>query len=150
MLKLSSNYGNFQDVVQHSWKYDIMLPFHMHTQTHTNQSLTGGPWMERPLGPWGPGGPEGPGGPISPTGPWGPFEHNTMEFSISKLIWTDIFNQHGTRNDIFNSMTTEKEWGSCDGIKNSRTVTKWTWMWEGFVSTADHLVRSLLSCWKCI
>ena len=33
---------------------------------------TGGPMMERPLGPCGPGGPWGPGKPVSPTAPAGP------------------------------------------------------------------------------
>ena len=48
--------------------------------------VTGGPWIESPLGPWGPGGPGGPGGPVFPTGPWGPCENNIVHFNPYHLI----------------------------------------------------------------
>lgn len=71
-----------------------------HKNTH-KQSLTGGPWIESPLGPWGPGGPEGPGGPISPTGPWGPCENNTIDFSVSRYTVSNM-------GKISNSIPTEQ------------------------------------------
>lgn len=60
------------------------------TQHASKCSLTGGPWIDRPLGPWGPGGPGGPGRPASPTGPWGPCEKNKIISVFQDLFKLDL------------------------------------------------------------
>lgn len=58
----------------------------MYTSRKQVQSLTGGPWIERPLGPWGPGGPGGPCEPVSPAGPWGPCEKHKIISVFQDLL----------------------------------------------------------------
>lgn len=52
---------------------------------------TGGPMMERPLGPCGPGGPWGPGTPVSPTGPAGPWRLKVTREKRCGQKW-DLYN----------------------------------------------------------